>query len=427
MNTNKRILITHNHTVYLCVLLSCMVPRAGHTLKLHLGIDFSYYTIAVVFIWLLSIRRITIKRKTEYTFFVIWAAFIVLSVWRAEKIGVWAAYVDWIFTGILFQQIIIRNRDDKTYEYIIKAFNDALFIHLLIGMYEITTHRYLFEVAINSKAQYGHVPISIFRNLNDYATFVTTMFPFTIYRFFGSRKMHTKIYCIILAIVSLYLIVVSQSRAAILTLVAFVCAGVFMFARKSPRNKLIFAGGLFFLAMVVITDTGGIQTILLSFIRKNWINVDGYSDYARLNLIKNGLYFLKRTYGFGVGAGNLYNWLAEKSIYEIGHLRFIHNWYVEVVVTFGVLFFAIYLYFHGKVLYRLFTKKLGTTRLKTAFFQSFVCFSIVSISSSSNVYSEWVWMYLVVLGVFSSSLKRTGLVSTLRTDPLLNERIDQLG
>ena len=424
METGKKVRFKYNHVIYLCTFLACLVPRYIHTFKLHLGIDFSCFTIAVGFVWLVSVRRIIIHKTIEYVFFFIWAAFIVLSIWRAEKLGVWGAYVVWVFTAILFQQIVTKNRDESKYVFIIRALTDALFCHLLIGLYEITSHRYLFEIGtINSKAQYGHVPISMFHNLNDYATFVTTVFPFTIYRFFENKDPINRIYCLFLAVVSLFLIIIGKSRGAILTLLAFLCAGVFMFARKNSRNRRIVIGGIFAFAIAIITDLGEIRTSLLNFIRRNWINVDRYSDSARINLIKNGLYFLKKTFGFGVGAGNLYKWLDEKSIYDIGYLKFIHNWYVEVLVTFGVLFFIIYLCFHGKIMYRLFSKSYGKSRLKTTFFLSFVCFSIVSISSSSNIYSEWVWMYLVVVALFSASLEKVGSVKvSLKTLEKLKKR-----
>lgn len=152
---------------------------------------------------------------------------------------------------------------------------------------------------------------------------------------------------------------------------------------------------------------GGVRTTLTNLLASNTIDLTGRSDIARLNLIKNGLYFLKQTHGLGVGAGNLYNWLADRSIYYIGDLRFIHNWYVEVLVTFGVAFFILYIIFHGRMLYKLYSNKYHISSLKTTFFLSFVCFSVVSISSSSNVYSEWVWMYLVVVSLYMLSIRKT--------------------
>lgn len=409
MNLNRMrkrtIRINPNWAIYLCVMLSCLVPRYISTFKVHMGINISLYTMAVVAVWFLISRSIVLCKRLEYYFFFVWAAFIILSIWRAEKLGVWAYYVDWILTAILFQQILIKNKDENTYAFIIKAMTDALFLHLLMGIYEVTTHSYLFEIGNVSKRLYGHVAIGMFHNLNDYATFITTMIPFAIYRFLKSKKNFEKLYCGFLTVCTLYFITVSESRGAILTLMVFVCGGIFMFARKSRKNQLITVGGLLAFAVALATNMGGVFSRIQELLISNTIDVTGNSDIARINLIRNGLYFLSETYGFGVGAGNLYKWLSERSIYNIGDLAFIHNWYVEVLVTFGVLFFAVYLVFHGRILHRLFSKRYGVDILKTTMFLSFVCFSIVSISSSSNMYSEWVWMYLVVISLFAADLK----------------------
>jgi len=256
-----------------------------------------------------------------------------------------------------------------------------------------------------SRRLFGHAAIGMFHNLNDYATFVTTIVPFAVYRLINAKSLAAKIYCGFLSLASLYLIVLSESRGAILTLIALVCMGLYVFAKKSSRNKLLVLSCIFVFIIAILVNIAGIRTVIFNLILRNSINLSGNSDIARMNLIKNGLYFLKRTYGFGVGAGNLYNWLANESIYYIGGLRFIHNWYVEVLVTFGVLFFAIYLIFHCRLLYTLYPNKRSFSSLKNTFFLSFICFSIVSVSSSSNVYSEWVWMYLVIVSIYSATIR----------------------
>lgn len=246
----------YNQMIYVIVLLACLVPRYISTLKIHLGLNFSYYTIAVVGIAVLSLRKIIIIKNLEFSFFWIWLAFIVLSVWRTEKIGVWGYYLDWVLTAILFQQIVYSFQDEDTYEYIVRAFTDALFLHLLIGIYEITAHRYLFETGNISRRLYGHVAIGMFHNLNDYATFVTTMVPFAIYRFKSSRIIE-KVYCAFLTLCSLYLIAISESRGAILTLLVFTCGGIVMFAKRSVKNKLITGVGLVAFITALVINVGG--------------------------------------------------------------------------------------------------------------------------------------------------------------------------
>ena len=396
----------YNSLIYVIVLLACLVPRYISTLKIHLGLNISFFTIAVVAVAAITLRQIKIIKNIEFSFFWIWFAFIAVSVWRTEKIGVWGYYVDWVLTAVLLQQIIYRFGDENTYENIVRALTDALFLHLLMGIYEITTHRYLFETGNISRRLYGHVAIGMFYNLNDYATFVTTMLPFAIYRFRTTQKKIEKVYCAFLTMCSLYLIAISESRGAILTLMVFICGSIYVFATRSTKNKLITGAGLAAFIAAFVVNVGGVRASLVHVLDRNTIDLTGGTDIARLNLIKNGLYFLKQTHGFGVGAGNLYNWLAERSIYHIGDLLFIHNWYVEILVTFGVVFFILYVIFHGKILYKLYSQKYRTSSLKTTFFLSFVCFSIVSISSSSNVYSEWVWMYLVTVSLYTLSLRK---------------------
>ena len=127
-----------------------------------------------------------------------------------------------------------------------------------------------------------------------------------------------------------------------------------------------------------------------------------YSDNVRINLIKNGLYFLAETYGFGVGAGNLHYWLRDRTVYDVGQIMFIHNWYIEVLVTFGVLFFVIYMLFHITVFLDLYKNidRNNIWSLNNVFLMSYIVFSIVCISSSSNTSAEWVWMYFASVSTY---------------------------
>lgn len=396
-----KIHINNNSIIYICVFLACLVPRYIATFKIHIILNISFYAVLVFVVALTNIRRFRIYKEIEFSYFWIWLLFIVLSFWRSESINLWGYYVYYILTAVLFQQVLQTRCDDETYDYVILALTDALFLHLLMGIYEVTAHRYLFETGNIARRLYGHVAIGMFHNLNDYATFVTTMIPFCIYRFIKSNKTIGKIWSLFLLLSSLYLIIISESRGVIYTFIVFICVGLFLFAKRKGRNALIVMIGLTIFVVAIVTNMGGIRSAINLVLVDNAIDLSTNNDTARLNLIKNGLYFVKETYGFGVGAGNLNNWLATKSIYPIGNLTYIHNWYIEILSTFGVIFFAIYAFFHIKVAYKLGTQKNGRSSQKLCVFLSFICFSIVSISSSSNIYSEWVWMYLVLISNYA--------------------------
>lgn len=396
-----KIRIKNNHIIYFCVFLACLVPRYIDVFKIRIILNVSFYALLVFAVSIFSIKRVCIHKQIESSFFWIWLVFIALSIWKSENISQWGYYVYYILTAVLFQQILQLYCDNETNDYAIRAMTDALLLHLLMGLYEVTAHRYLFETGNVVDGLYGRVAIGMFHNLNDYATFVTTMIPFCFYRFFNSNKITGKIYSIFLLSLSLYLTIISESRGVIFAFIGIICVGLFLFAIRNRRNALLVMIGLILFIVAILKDMGGLSSAINLLFTNNAVDLSTSNDTARINLIKNGLHFLGETYGFGVGAGNLKSWLETKSIYPIGLLLYIHNWYIEILSTFGLIFFAIYIFFHIKVAYILGSLKYGRSPQKLCVFLSFICFSIVSISSSSNIYSEWVWMYLVLISNYA--------------------------
>ncbi len=390
------------------MLLACLVPRYISAFKLRIGLNISMFTIAVLFVWLMYSMKIKIYQEVESSFFYVWFILIVGSVWRAEKIGTWAYFLVWISTAILFQQILYKCDGRVAFDAAARAAADALLIHSLIGLYEVSVDKYLFETGNVSSYDYGKAAIGIFHNLNDYATFVTTMLPFSVYRLFSEKKTPFRIYYAALFGLSIYMILCSRSRAAMLTLLILAVTYLHVFCRNSNKRKLILLAVVGFL-LVLYMSYAPLRQIVTEFFQQNTINEESGSDKARINLINNGLHFLVVTHGFGVGAGNLNEWLSSRSIFNIGQLTYIHNWYAEILVTFGIPFMLLYVYFHLKVFFSILaagTKSKQIFSLENTILLSFVSFSIVSISSSSNFYSEWVWMYLVLVSAFSMLLCR---------------------
>ena len=81
-----KVTLSFNYIIYLCLLLACFVPRYISVFKVRIGIELSYYTIAVMIVWLISTRSIVIYKPIEYSFFSVWAIFIVFGIWRAKKL-----------------------------------------------------------------------------------------------------------------------------------------------------------------------------------------------------------------------------------------------------------------------------------------------------------------------------------------------------
>ena len=131
------------------------------------------------------------------------------------------------------------------------------------------------------------------------------------------------------------------------------------------------------------------------------LSADKGSDFVRLNLIKNGFIFLYRTCGFGTGAGNIEHWMSNYGVYYTSDILNMHNWWMEILVSFGVFIFALYLIFYIKLIidmlhkYKINNNKMNKT-LSISFISCMAAYVIGSISASSNISAEWLWVFWAI-------------------------------
>ena len=387
--------------------IACMTPRFIPTFKIHIGMNISFFTILAIMIWGCFSRRLVIYKSLESYIFLIWLLLVVASLAYSKSIGDWLYYFVWIITTFFFLQILYTSGSKTNYDCVIYAIVFALLIHLVIGLYEIVFRVHLFHTGNYGVRFYGTTPISIFHNPNDYATFVATTMPFVLYLFGKTRVKAFRIIYAVVGVFSIYMLLSTKSRAAFYALVIAAFVMILLRYKRSGRFKILFiiAGSLLIAGILV---SSRIQNLLLDQIAGNSINMNVTGDINRINLINNGIEFLKQTHGLGIGAGNMKYWLEHRLVYYVGGILYFHNWYLELLVTFGVGFFILYVCFHCKILYKLFKHSIVNKRIRglsSAMLMSFTIFSVVCISSSSNAYSEWVWMYYAVISTYCLYLK----------------------
>ena len=380
------------------VFLSCVTPRFSTFMKVNLGIHASFYALSVVLIWIFTHKKRNNFMHIQPLFFYIWLFAAVISIWQNTNINRWLLYVYYIFICILLMQIFLSCDDSDVYNRVTFAVSLGVMIQVAIGYFEVTTHTYLFNVGSFASYHYGKEAVSMFYNPNDYSAFITTLLPFVIYRFLASEGLIKKIVYGILIFATVDLIIITLARSAIL---ALVFAGIFIFILFVKKDRLKIKAFFIVLAgIIAVLFIPAVQMWIQAIIINNTIDTSSVTDSSRINLIKNGLYFLRETFGMGVGAGNLETWFAEKSIYPIGKLLYMHNWYVEILVTFGIIIFLLYIVTHITIFwesYKVAENEKKLYGIHTAYLLSFAIFTVTSVASSSNVYSEWVWMYLALM------------------------------
>lgn len=122
------------------------------------------------------------------------------------------------------------------------------------------------------------------------------------------------------------------------------------------------------------------------------------SDGVRLGLIKSGFVFLGRTLGFGVGAGQIEYWMGRGADYYTDGITSMHNWWMEILTSYGVVVFLGYILFYCKLFLDNYKVMRHSHDANSKSFTLMVCsvmfgYVIASVSSSSNMVNEWMWFF----------------------------------
>ncbi|MBA4603918.1 O-antigen ligase family protein [Thermoactinomyces mirandus] len=224
---------------------------------------------------------------------------------------------------------------------------------------------------------------SVFTNQNDLATCITIALPFLITAMFMlNLKSRNNWFIYITGIFSIYALLATGSRsntffALPLALLVLIAGVPFVIRREKLTRKNI--GKALIAALAAILIATSMSTIFLSEEARETIKVklaSTFSFLADLNkttwdveemdpedfegtqesatdrkfLILNGLNYLKDSNFMGIGPGNI-EFLNKKL--DVVKAKNMHNWWVEILVNFGVIVFVLYMALYFWLLWRL--------------------------------------------------------------------------
>jgi teichuronic acid biosynthesis protein TuaE len=292
-------------------------------------------------------------------------------------------------------------------------------ILLMIGLVNHFAHIQLPTSTLYGAAEYKlSYPTSVFFNQNDFATFLTISFFFYLSLTKNSNSVFLKTTSLLLAILSVSMIYLTESRASLLAIV--IGFSVYMFILLPPffkRMATMVVSAIILLSTIVFY--GKIVHLVESLLSGSSYYSSSEllpSNMARINLLRNTLYYTLDTYGFGVGAGNIPFYLENESIYPTNHVVEVHNWLAEIMGNFGIFVLLGYITMYAYLFFRLyqFYKRRNSRYQKgllEACMMGLVGFLVSSISPSSvsNLYFHWVFLGLVVstVSVFTGKKKST--------------------
>lgn len=300
------------------------------------------------------------------------------------------------------------------------------------GYFEIITNTYFFADIAKldkyntfSRQPWTRIPITTFANQNDYASMLLAYLAVCLILYRVNRKNWLKLMMLLSFTAGAFLIYQSGSRMALLCLILLL---VFLMLQKvkwdfsSHQWGIIFLTGVstFLLALVFLPS---FRNVLESIFYFGGVRAELSGDTKRMNIWRNGLLFLGRTFGFGVGSGNIEYWAAEFGFWPTNEITNIHNWWLEILVSNGIIPFLLYVWGYAGMmrrLYQLYKWSPVTITSHTAkiLFAFMLIFIPASITSANNMLIEWHWVFFAMIVAF---IKVADLNSQKQAEFFLNK------
>lgn len=353
------------------------------------------------------------KKENQYRFvYALWLFFALISVLWASNTFRWMYGLFFVGTGIvsiLLISIYIRTVQDIKKLFII-VFTMIVFHHL-IGWIEVLFNHYFWaNVPPNRLAQFSanqslRMPYSIFTNINDYSTLIFSGVPLALIILFNTKRLWLKIISVSTIFSTILLLIRTGSRGNQLAFIVFVAVILLLgiINRKISKVLIVTAGIVIVSSLIIYFASSEVRFLVYSRISDFFKH--GGSNVYRINMILNGFIYLIRSFGLGVGAGNIEHWLINQPYFAVDAPN-IHNWFLDILIGYGVIPFIAYLVMYVHILRQLYVSFKYHhdyfIRVSSLFlFAYVVSFIFSSMSSASNIFIEWQWVYWGMLIAFT--------------------------
>lgn len=378
-----------------------------------------------------------IKIMPNNTATVITAVYLFWWVWGAVSV-VWTLDVmNWFqamflltlgISSVVGLYLWTNNLD--TWKVLIKTIWIMMTLLALWGLYEIFTNHYIFAnlEALDKNNTFTtqpstRIPITTFANQNDYATLLLAYLPVNLIMLNLSRHSLRRYLYVIPILLTAYLVYRSDSRMILMSFALFFLLVLLLQFRWDIKRKYVVTGIVLMLILVIAVIIF-IPTINDTVSHLFYLGGDFYNtgDSRRMNLWRNGLVFLAETFGFGVGAGNIETWMGRVPFLPIDEFTNIHNWWLEILVGYGVLVFVLYVMSYGLLIRSLNRLRHHESKVIRQIAISFIAFLVVyifaSITSANNMLIEWHWVYFGIMISFVKLLEMKDITKPKKNEVL---------
>lgn len=403
------------------------LPTPAFQLTLYRVLALSVLPILIISL-LRKDKKIKMSRNSVASF-----AFLTYLVWYvwAWVSGIWALdMTGWMQTIFLMtigvsslSAIYFWTNDESAWYKLVKTAWWMISLLALLGLYEIVSNDYFFadmgkldKYRTFSSQPWTRMPITHFSNQNDYATMLLAYFPLSFILYYKESHGFKRIFFLAAVVLGFFLVYMTRSRMSLLAgLLYFFLIFFFRFQADIKRSiiyKLLAAGVL--LAVLSVLFVPPVQSILDQLIYTNSTDLLT-GDTGRVNLMRNGLYFLGASLGFGVGAGNIEYWMEHFRFLPTQNIVNMHSWWGEILVGYGAVIFSLYVIMYALLIYRLAVMRQRVEVRERRIIEHLLAFLIIyilaSMTSANNMLIEWHWVFFGIIISFIKLLERKYLLN----------------
>jgi glycosyltransferase involved in cell wall biosynthesis len=351
--TNLSASLVDNFIVYLLPLTAALGP---YLLPLHvLGINAYAFRLLVICACLYVVVTTVHRRSSRLTR---WSGLYALlgAVWILWGVAahLWAAKTSHLFDlldvilGFAAAVPIVLLSDgnaDARLHSLRLGWVSAYVVDAVVAVWELASNHHLpgYYASHASPWKLHHVVMATFENPNNYSAFVTLSLPFLWWSFVLASGIRKYVYGFWFLTIPA-LLALTAGRLGILGVGIELILLVVIYVR-SLRSMLAAAGGLLSMYVIfrlcLLFSASDQEKITHSFSTPAFAGHEPLGSIGeRINLVRNGLHFVRLSHGLGFGPGSFEYLMSHGfGIYPTGGIINPHNFWIEVLVEYGVIVF----------------------------------------------------------------------------------------
>lgn len=328
------------------------------------------------------------KKLVKYCviFFCLWSAYSIITIYKAKNLIDYCIMNFFLCIGTINILFFIKYLKTTEQNIIFNMINIPVFLNCI----------YYFFLYFIKKENIG----GLYYNSNDLATVLLLTIPISIYLILSTKNVKLRVLNSVFLLTYIVSFFVIMSRACVLGIIfaIFIFCILLIFRNRKKILKNNFLRRFIIVTFCVVVISG--VYIYIHYVEKiSFAPVEDakISNEVRTNLIFNGLHFLTQdtNFLFGIGAGNNEYYLKNYSIYSINNIYNFHNFWLDILVEYGIFIFIGFICVYGILCKKLYNKiDDKVSKIYLFFLMSFI---IASISSSSIITREWLWIIFAII------------------------------